>query len=282
MLAMVSRIPLDNGAYQERYRERATELFERLGDNFRLETTLTCGAFLRFSQGHFDGVRELTDRIHASGWPDGAPQTQTWGLSIRVCTDLLQRRPVAERIPQLEQVLDRGVKSAEQMLGRGVLALAYLVEGDPERSRAAAEEARCIVHEDPPTTSIASYGLWCAAWALLRLWEQGDESAARPAAEICRGLRKLCRPARVVLTPAHYFTGLQHALEGEVRKAARNWRATLAVDPLFATPYFTARACWELSRSDAVGEGERAQFAQRAREGFRGLDVPEDPFRSGG
>ena len=224
-------------------------------------------------------MRELTERIHASGWPDGAPQTQTWGLSMRLCSDLLQGRPGDERIEQLERVLEMGVDAAALLLGRGSLALAYLQTGDEARARAAAEETCSRMHADPPTTSIGSYGMWAAAWTLLVLWERGDLSARGTAADLYRGLRKLGRSARIVRSPAHFFTGRWHALAGHQRRAARAFRAAVAADDAFEAPYFTARACRELSRSEAVADGERAAFRDSARVLFRQLDAPEDLVR---
>jgi hypothetical protein len=118
---------------------------------------------------------------------------------------------------------------------------------------------------EPPTTSIGSYGMWAAAWTLLVLWERGDSSTQRMAADICRALRKLGRSARIVRPPAHFFTGCWHALAGQEKQAVRAWRATIEVDAAFEVPYFTARACSELSRSQAVAADERTAFCDRTR-----------------
>jgi hypothetical protein len=273
---------MDSGTYQERYLERGAELFERLGDNFRLESTLACGAFLRFSRGDYDGVRELTDRIHASGWPDGAPQTQGWGLGMRLCSDLIQGRPGGERIAQLERVLELRVDTAVHLLGRGALSLAYLLGGDEARAREAAEETWRRMQAEPPTSSIGSYGMWAAAWTLLTLWERGDASAKRKAADFCRALRKLGRSARIVRAPAYFFSGRLYALTGKQRRAAHAWRVAIEAGDAFEVPYFTARACSELSRLESVAAGERAAFRDRARLLFQQLDTPEDPFRLDG
>ncbi len=208
----------------------STELFEGLGDRYRLGLTLAQHGYMLLHRGRYARACELLGRAHAVAEPDEEVEVLLLATAGLVIADIASGCVNRTRLAELEALVERNTQRSEAVLGSGMLAWARLHEGARDAALAAA--VRATRHAEgvvPPSfytlrslEGIAAVSL--DAWARARR-EGGESRRVRHAARAaCRRLARFARLFPIGRPPAGLMQGHYRALAGDVPGAHRAWR----------------------------------------------------------
>ena len=249
---------------------RTAELFERLGDRYRWELTLTQRAYTLMYRGRFAAGREVLERACASAGQDGALQVLLLSVAGLVTADLAQDRVDAARLEQLEALLARNAQRSEAVLGNGLLALARLRQGDAAAAERAAATATPLIARLPPPSFYTMRSVAGVAELALALWEAARDQKSgerktlrRRAGAACRAVRRFALIYPIGRPRAWLCRGRYHLLSGDRRAAARAWLRCITEADRLDMPYEAGLAY--LALAQASGDSAPvAPYATRA------------------
>ncbi len=258
------------------------EMTERNGEQRRwYESGFTLANALS-RRGNFRQSLLLSQKIHQLGVRRSIPQVQVWGLSWQlVCHHALAPETAQRDLEaELADVLDTysQVPLADQILGRGVLALSQWQRGEKAAARQTTEAAEAII----ATTNQISHYLPPAYTGLaevyIGLWQDqtGNPEVVREMDRRLRQLGKILGQFSLMYPigkpTAYLVKGRYYSMKGWKRSAIRCWQRSLAAAERFQMPYEQSQAHAELARHLPDHDPQSAFHRQRAFELHQQLD----------
>jgi class 3 adenylate cyclase len=252
--------------------ERATAIFERLGDRRRWEECSYTLGTLHLLRGELEPARRVTEALVGSSRLRESTQALMLGLAQLGQVRLLQGA-IGEAIAALEEsraLHAREPYPAERICAMGVMALAHAVNRDRAAARARLEDVLTLTRR-LPMSNVAVEGYAAACEAALLLLEPQPPADERQrllniAAVTLAALSRTARfAARVYASRRLRLSGALEMARGRRGAALRAWRAAAARADAAGLHLDEALAAIELARYQPDAEA-RGRSAARARE----------------
>ena len=263
--------------------ERGVIIFQGIGDRMRWHTCFSLHGYAHLHQGHFDEARPYWREGLAALGPDGHLQGRLWSLAALLATDLAQDEPCTDVVEELQALLGPTAHHSDEILVRGMLAVALERSGDRVAARFQALAVTPMVEGFPPPSWHTMLGIAGAAEVLLDHWAGAgaeDDVARGEATRAIHGLRRFARFNHAARPRAALLDGRARWMAGdheEARDAGTRAR-TLGED--LDMPYEAGRAELELARSHPVGSSARRTAASRALGRFEPHGATHDAARA--
>ncbi|MGH2592281.1 MAG: AAA family ATPase [Anaerolineae bacterium] len=258
--------------------EQAIQIADHLNDQRQWGESAALRAYIVYHQGQFTDSRDQYIEVYARARQSRNLQFQAWGQWGQAHS-LVRLGQLDEAVIALKTALeiiaelnDRGA----EILATGLLAAAYLRQGERQLARSSADAVIRRVAESARRFSLADLeGHAGAAEVFLTLWETGGD---QPPGE----RRALAASARVAIQAARHYAriytigrprawllqGWYDWLSGDRRRAAQAWRKSLSVAGQLDMPYEEGRAHYEIGRHLDARDPARAQHLSWAGEVF--------------
>ncbi len=270
--------------------EQAVEIADSLGDQRQGGESLAVRAQVAYFQGEFERSRQLFADVYARARQHGNIQYQAWGLWGQ-SHSLVRLGRFDEAVPALKtaleliaQMIDRG----SEIIARGLLAVTYLYQGQPQLARSAADAVARLYAESSRRFSVADLeGHSGAAEVFLTLWEtgghqplHGQQALAASASAALKAARHYARIYPIGEPRAWLLQGLHDWLAGRPRQASRAWQRSLSAAERLEMPYEQGRAHHEIGRHLDAGDPARERHLARAREIFDQIGATYDAAKT--
>lgn len=245
---------------------RGAAIFREIGDRMRWHTCHSIDGYAYLHQGHFDLAEpNAREALRAIG-PEGLVQSRLWSLSTVLATDMAQDHLDLAVADELAGLLGPGVHHSDEILLRGVAALAYARVGDTATAMALAVAVPPLLDVFPPPSYHSMLGIEGAVDVLLDRWAAtpNDREARRLARHAITGFRRFARFNLAGRPRVATYDGRAHLIDGNVRRARRAWDRALAIATRLDMPYEIALADIELAASYPAGSSERSAAVEHA------------------
>ena len=271
--------------------KQAIAIADDLKDERQWGESSALRAQIFYYQGEFHRSREMFAGVYARARQNGNVQFQSWGLWGQSHSLLRLGRfdeAVAALTLALEVIAELSDRGSE-IVTTGLLAAAYLRQGQPQPARSAADAVVRMVAESSRRFSLADLeGHAGAAEVFLALWESsGDQPAserqalAASAETACRATSRYARIYTIGRPRAWLLQGLYAWLSEKPRQAGQVWQNSLRAAEQLEMPYEQGRAHYEIGRHLDTRDPARAQHLTRARDIFARIGAVDDEARAG-
>ena len=265
---------------------RAREIFEQLGDRRFSGHARALMGMAAAHLGDFSRGAEEFAQVAANGEQHGSVQHQVWGLTGQAFAAVRTGRP-EEAIGLLERARALATDAtvpAEEVRTAGLLAVARLHNGEPDLALESAINGWQAMQS---RRSVAAVNLlqsqWALADAVLALWEEkGDPAARELAGQVCKELHRFARLFPIGRPRALVDEGLVLWLEGRADTAREAWNKGLREAERLEMPYEIARAHYEIGRHLVADERARRAHLEQAAEVFGQIGAHDDLARARG
>jgi tetratricopeptide (TPR) repeat protein len=214
-------------------REAADEAFEcaaRLGDRSEINVVQTIMGHVEFYTGELEASAERYAAIAESASETDNPQHHAWGLYARARA-LLELGVSPESLTLLlaaRNVLAKHPELASEIICFGLLARAYLAEGDEDAALGAAREAEVRILSGAPVVFSAYSGyVGAAELRLHRLRTTQDRAEAEAARRMRRALSRFAASFPIARPSAARIASELAHLQGRANEALRLARESL-------------------------------------------------------
>lgn len=241
---------------------RSSEVFLRLGDNFRAASSLCSEGIQRIQRGRLDEAAGLIRQAKSIAPRDGAIQVRVWCAASEMWTASFAGAPLDRWAKELEGLCSENPDHAERILALGALAEARRRGGDLTGAVRAALEVNRLSLIGAPTNWSNTWPLMHTVDALIAGWKAG----LVPANEVERAIGTLSTYARMVpaAVPRAYQARATWAVAlGKTRRAQALWTRMLARAKELELPIEMAVAAEALGLSGADAQSEAISVAAR-------------------
>jgi eukaryotic-like serine/threonine-protein kinase len=257
--------------------ERVRQLSEQLGDWRHWGDGVNNLAMINYFQGQWPDSLEMSESFYNSARRRDDADNQCWALKGKVycylplgllneALDALTE--ILSMLADNESIVDVPLKIDTY----GLLAVAQLHSNEPASALEAAQRAAELIAASAPDAYPTLIGYSSVAEIHLRLWEDWPELNTRTAAhQACRALQKFTSIFPIGRPRLLLWQGLEHWLSGHVDRASASWRDSLNAAEQRHMPYEQGLAHFEMGRHAPVGQPDRVQHLDRAREIFTQL-----------
>jgi len=272
----VYTIPAGNWADSRDSLKQANLIHLRLGDWNRLGIGWSLQAHTHYFLGEFERSNSLYAQLLQLAQRSGSVQHQAWGLDGQAESLLRLGGPnhEAEVIALLEKSLALMVGNpdrSEQLFANGLLAVAYLRQGQLQSASQAAENAAHLIAQSPPIIYSLLEGYSGVAQTCLALWETSASAPlaerkllARLAQRACRDFQGYARVFPIGRPRAALWQGLYDWLEGRPARARSSWQNSLVAARKLGMPLESGLAHYEIGRHLAASDSARLEHLRRA------------------
>jgi DNA-binding SARP family transcriptional activator/predicted ATPase len=299
--------------------ERAAALSDRLELRRNWEQSWAVLAALAFHQGQFAASTKRFADVLASAEYRGDPLVQHWGFLGQAQCALRLGHIHADNVmfflEKARALPEKYLGLAEVIRLNGLLARAYLYQGQPELAWQAAQRAAQLIKQSSffmfwtmegyagpaevflslwETKTISDFrqrAPWVLPISFARLGRDLSEPEARnrksetqnlksEARQACQMMRAFARIFLFGQPCAWLYQGLYHWLEGKSAKAHRAWHKSLVTAGRLAMPYEQGRAHYEIGRHLSFGNPARQEHLTYAMEIFTQLEAADDLSRA--
>jgi hypothetical protein len=255
----------------QRELEAGMELARELGEWRHWQEMSGILADTHLFRGEFERARRLWAEAREVAARTGDAQARAWVMLGPADARLGRGGPghAAEVIALLRRMLDDvGERFAdERMWALGLLAHAYLRNGEAMLAREAAEQAQEMIESRRAMLAYTVDSYVGTAAVFLDLWARhpGDRDVARRARRACRALRRFARVCPFAWPRAWRCEGRARWLAGRRKAARRAWTRSLEAAQQYAMPYDEGLAHLEIGRHLPAGDPAREAHLEHAR-----------------
>jgi len=258
--------------------ERAAALFERTGDRHRWQECMVIRAYMHLHQGLLVEAERILEAATPSILADGALQTRVWCRTARLAIQLGRGIPDEAATASVEALLPERPDPSQEILCRGLAALARWSAGERGPALDQARRALAVLAAHPPTTYYTLLGIVSLAQVLVRAsappagagptdQSVGVRATAGEARDACRRLLGFARMFPVGAAYAHLVEGERLGVEGRARAARSSLEAAVREARRLGLTAPLARAHGALGRllegGSSVAARERRERAAR-------------------
>ncbi len=280
LLSSLHEIRVGNWSFVDEACSEACVTYERLGDRRRWETCASIRCNMLLGTGAFAEADHRLDAVWESARDDVSGRI--WARAGQLTARLPRLEPAAEVLEELDELSAQAASGADGILGRGMLALAWLRRGEPARALEQADATLAIALRSRPTVYYDTWPLSGAAEVYLARLEAGaparDDLLAR-ARRLCgvmRGFAFMNPMARPRLALAE---GRLAWVQRRPERARRHWRRALASAERLGMPHERGLAHLELGRHLPQGAPARSDHLGAALTVFAELGAERDRDR---
>jgi class 3 adenylate cyclase/tetratricopeptide (TPR) repeat protein len=266
--------------------KEAIEISAKLGDRRRWEQGMNTLATITYLQGNFTKSARLFADLYASARGRGDAQYRAYGVlgQIRCMLSLGQVEAAAIPMMELDSLLAEHLGRLEEIHTHGLMALAYLRQGNPDLASQAAETALGLISQSRPISYTLLLAYSHVAQVYLNLWASTEpETAASDfksrARQACKALRQFARVFPIGQPHAWLWQGLYEQQSGRSKRAQALWSKSLEAARRLGMPYEQGLARYEMAQYTHGAEGQD-QLAH-AIEIFKQLSAGYDLRRAG-
>jgi tetratricopeptide (TPR) repeat protein len=258
----------------------ATEVYQQLGDYRRWNESYGMQSTIAFFLGDFQRAFEMREELHAVSRRQNDSHYEAISLSGMVANTLKLGEAddtVMARLRSLESAFTSVSARTDRYRLWALIALAHLRRNEIPQAVKAAHEALQLIEASSPTAVYGLPGYADTSDVWLRLWEQGDASAAEYATRACRQLRRYTR-VFVIGQPRLGIRAGTHAwLSHKPTQARAAWAKGLVAAQKLQMPYDEGLAHYEIGRH--ATQAERQTHLQKALTIFEVLGARYDAER---
>jgi tetratricopeptide (TPR) repeat protein len=275
--------------------QQANEIAERIGDWRLLGDGWVSLGNAFYYKGDFESMTQVGAELCALAERHDNPQQRAWGLNLQGMYHM-QAGSIEQAIQYLQEaweLLPQSNDRATEILNRGVIAIAYLRQGEHQLARQAAETARSLIGRSRPLLPFTFDGYVAVAQVYLALWEigRGPPAPSSPATDLCpaalrsetqracRALHRYARTFPIGRPRAWLYEGTCAWLNGRPRQALPAWRKSLNEARRLAMPYEQGLAHYEIGRHLPTDEPARGKHLDHAAEIFARVGATHDRAR---
>jgi tetratricopeptide (TPR) repeat protein len=263
--------------------QQATEIADRLGDKRQWGEALGSLGILVYLRSEFERSRKLFADLQAAAQRTGDAQHITWGLFWQGQA-LIRLGRIEEAIPLLKEslvVLAQNPQievGAPAVNGHGLLALAYLYQGQSSQALQSAEQVTKTVKSPSVVTNLATFeGYYAPMEVFLALLESGQLSADQRSTLIQQAKRagpiigKYASLFPVGESRNWLWQGIYDWLLGNTDRANQSWQKSLTAAERLQMPFESGLAHYEIGRHLPANDPARQSHLQKAAEIFERL-----------
>jgi len=240
--------------------DRGAEIFEKLGDRFRLQSCRVVDCHRAIAAGDHARARAgLNEFGEAAEAIENGP-VRAWALAGLGVLDMIEGRAPWRTIRRMELAADLHLHRAESLLCGGLKAAALLRAGDEEAAERTAAEQLESMREVVCTMGIALFSVSAVAEVYLSLLGKQavkgvrDPALALKAEQACRAVRKYALRTRICRARRHLYEGQLALVLGRPARAANRFKRGLDWAERLRMPLDEALA--QLGLAQALGETE--------------------------
>lgn len=269
--------------------EGAIEKATQLGDLTLLGGSLALLAIMDYHQGFLQEAIKIRDYQNTVAQRASNVQHRIWFLSGQSANYLrMGREPDQDKpVPYLEEaarLLSENQEGAVDISVHGLLAYAYLRQGDLASARRAADQVLRTVVTTTPTVFSSLDGLCYVPEVYLALWEAGPKGSgasqlARSALSACKAMHAFSRIFPIGQPRAWLCQGLYDWLSGRPRRAQRAWHKSLIWAENLHMPHDHGLARYEIGRHLKVSDPDREKHLAQAYALFHRIGAAYDMER---
>lgn len=201
---------------------RGAALFEKLGDRMRWHTCITQSAYVHIFEGRYDEARPVLDEGLRTVTASASAQSLVWGHAGLVLCELADGPVDQDRLTALAAATARPeLDRSDQIVGHGVLALAYAQQGDHARAGEHARTATRAIDPFPPASWYSMLGGFATADAYSLLAEIDRDAWADALHHSTRGLAWFARFYPAARPHARLAAARSSMIEGHTTRARR-------------------------------------------------------------
>ena len=265
---------------------KALAVYRHLGDWQHWGECMAMCAQANYCLGQVERGVEFWRELFAVARTRGDRLQQAWGLNGQA-EGLLRcgtQEQTAEAITLLRAALGLFTENIDKisvLTSYGLLATAYLRQGDAPAARRAADDGmRLIEGAATPMSYYVLGGYAGVADAYLALWESGPaetrDALAEQAAAACRGLARFARALPLGSPTAWRCQGSLAWLCGRKRAAFNAWRQASVIAARLRLPHDEGLAEFEWGRHLPLDDSQRRGHLDRAGELFSAVNAHYD------
>jgi len=255
---------------------RARGVAQEFGDLRMVGDTLSMMSMLHVYQSNYAASIATRDELNRVTQRSGNLQHRVWFLSGQAQNYLraYRRDATPAIIGMLEQAasyLDENREGGVDISVYGLLAVAYLRQGDTDKARRAADRVLRIVIATSPTLYSVHDGAATSAEVYLALVERGiDPAHALPAAkQVIAWLHRFSKRFLIALPRAWVLQGTLDWESGQRDKAMKSWEKAIAESRRLGMPMDEGLARIEIARHMDTPDPARREHLDAALNLFR-------------
>jgi len=267
--------------------QQAADIADRLGDRRRWEQSIHTLATVKYLQGEFAPSAELFKELYTVAHRQGDVQYQAYGLIGQIRCRLTGSndrrndfRRVSADLEELHALLARNLGRVEEIMAHGVIALAYLRQGQTTLARQAAEKVMLLIGYSRPISYNLVHAYAAAPEVYLTLWEQSpliaDGHFVAGARYALESLRRFARIFPIGQPRAWLWQGKFEQLGGSLSEAEAAWDKSLAAAEKLGMPYEQGLTHLAFGHAKRATEDERQRHLAEALEIFTRLGAAYD------
>ena len=240
---------------------RAVEIARSLGDRRLREEAMAILAKTLFYSSRFSESRRLWEEVAVSSQYSASEQTYTWSLFGRA-ENLLRMGSASAAMPLLDESMGwvaSKAQASEELWMYGLLSLAHVRTGEPDKARAIADRIMPLVSARP-VAYWTQQSAAAVAEVLLWLQEEGHSEVSKPAAAAVKGCESFAKVFPFGKAQALLWRGLHQRIAGAQGKAMATWEKCIEASERIGTPYERGRAYLEMGRSLPAGDNSRKHY----------------------
>jgi class 3 adenylate cyclase/tetratricopeptide (TPR) repeat protein len=270
---------------------RAIEICNRLGNRQQWAESLILLEQIAYYRGVFAQGEKLSAELYTTAYRSGNFLHQAWALSGQAENNL-RLGQIEEAITQLKAALDLYADNIDRtsiITTFGLLALAYLRQGEQQLARQAADTTVKIIADASPTSHSLLEGYAGVAEVYLALWKADRSNPHASTSEFkipesakhaCRALHRYARIFPIGQPRAWLCQGLYNWLSGKPSQAYKAWQKSLSLAEQLHMPYEQGLAHYEIGRHLEAEARTRQTHLLQAYEIFDGLGATYDRDRA--
>lgn len=255
----------------------AASIAEEIGFLRRWEEAQGVLGIARFLHGDFERAIETSHQRLSDAALRGDTQTQIWASSglAQVYLILGDKEGALKAAEWAGRCIDKQHGRNEKIFGYGVLAMAYLRNGDHRRAREVAEKGATAIREGRPSAHYCIHPYSCVTEVFLELLEQERCDSLVQRAQVEKLAKDMCAEMRrsAAIYPVHrprcwLLNGRYAFWQGDERRAKRLLAKSLREARELDMVYDQGLAEAALARTVPLGSAERRQAMLRAHDLF--------------
>jgi hypothetical protein len=244
----------------------ATEIADRLGDWRRGDQSRNLLGFVAICAGELARAARMSTDLRATARRRGDVQMELAALQW-----LVEHAVVAGTADGAVDLAEEAVALAagtadrlEQLVTKGLVALARLRRGEQGQALQAANEAARLIALGAPMGAWTRSAYAAVAEVYLTHWEAGNREAARPARKACAAMRRYARVFVIGEPQAGLYQGLAEWQGGQPARAMRAWQEGLVAAERLAMPHDRGRLHFEIGRHLLAQDPAGREHLERA------------------